>query len=63
MKYIKRLWDDLTKEQQEEFIRQLKFARDHIESNYPTHLYQLREGNTVKEICQGWIINGKTLKK
>lgn len=54
----KKLWGELTPEQKTEFIKQLKHVGDRNESNYPKHLYQIKNG-----VCYGWIAFGKNLKK
>lgn len=47
-------WDQLSEEQKTEFTKQLKFAGDKKESNYPKHTYQIKDG-----VCHGWVYMGE----
>lgn len=47
---VKLTWDQLSEDQKKEFTRQLQFAGDRNEANYPKHIYQIKDG-----VCHGWI--------
>jgi hypothetical protein len=51
-------WAELSHEQKTEFTRQLKFAGDKNEANYPKHTYQIKDG-----VCHGWIYMGQVYSK
>jgi len=48
----KKKWSELTKEQQEDFKKQILFVGDKS-TNYESHIYQIKDGK-----CHGWIVNG-----
>lgn len=51
---VKKTWNELTPYQQSEFVRQMKFAGWRDEAEYPSFIYQIKDG----DVCHGWIDKG-----
>lgn len=49
------LWEELTADQQAEFIKQMNHAGWKDRSKDNTHVYQIKNG-----LCYGWVDNGRS---
>lgn len=60
-KIVRKLWNEITSNQQDEFIRQMRFTGCPV-TDLKEHVYQINESEIeLSKICHGWIAYYKNI--